>query len=183
LIDAAVRVLEREGLVGLTVRAVAAEAGVAPMGVYNHLEGKDGLMLAVLERAFDGLRDAVTVPPGPPARDRLRASGQGYRRFALANSVMYELMFGGGVSAEIHERLAPHAEPALGALVDLVAQSQQEGLIMAGDPMLLAVQIWSAVHGAVSLELSGSMPEIEQAEAVYHGLVDAVLRGMTASKE
>src|ERR687893_273816 len=35
LVDAAERVLVRDGLRGLTVRAVATEAGVAPMGVYN----------------------------------------------------------------------------------------------------------------------------------------------------
>ena len=65
--------LEREGVAGLTVRAVAAEAGVAPMGVYNHFDGKPGLLLAVLQRAFDGLREAVTVSSSVPAE---RAPGR-----------------------------------------------------------------------------------------------------------
>jgi AcrR family transcriptional regulator len=182
LVDAAVRVLERDGLVGLTVRAVAAEAGVAPMGVYNHFEGKDGLILAVLERGFDGLREAITIRPGPPALDRIRASGIGYRTFALANPITYELMFGRSVAPEIHERLTPHSTPALAALVDLVAQAQREGAIREGDPMSLAIQIWSAVHGAVSLELSGSIPEPEQAETIYGGLCEAVLIGLAAQQ-
>ena len=180
LIDAAVRVLGRDGVAGLTVRAVAAEAGVAPMGVYNHLDGKDGLILAVLERGFDALRSAVTVHSDRPAIERLHTSGVGYRAFALRNPVTYELMFGGGIAVEIHERLAPHAEPALGALVDLVSAAQLEGSLRAGDPMLVAVQIWSAVHGAVSLELAGAIPSLDQADAVYTGLVDALLRGLAA---
>jgi AcrR family transcriptional regulator len=61
LVDAAERVLVRDGLPGLTVRAVAAEAGVAPMGVYNRFGSKDGLVAAVLVRGFDGLRAAVLV--------------------------------------------------------------------------------------------------------------------------
>ena len=43
LLAAAEAVLVRDGPGGLTVRAVAAEAGIAPMGVYTRLGGKDGL--------------------------------------------------------------------------------------------------------------------------------------------
>ncbi|HEY4993338.1 MAG TPA: helix-turn-helix domain-containing protein, partial [Nakamurella sp.] len=43
LVDAAERVLVRDGPGAVTVRAVAIEAGVAPMGVYNRFGGKDGL--------------------------------------------------------------------------------------------------------------------------------------------
>src|SRR6201992_4387471 len=59
LLAAAEAVLVREGPAGLTVRAVAAEAGIAPMGVYNRLGGKDGLVDALLIRGFDRLREAV----------------------------------------------------------------------------------------------------------------------------
>src|ERR1700759_2832477 len=56
LLTAAEAVLVRQGPGGLTVRAVAAEAGIAPMGVYNRLGGKDGLVDALLIRGFDRLR-------------------------------------------------------------------------------------------------------------------------------
>src|SRR3954449_919923 len=79
LVDAAERVLVRDGLGGLTVRAVATEAGVAPMGVYNRFGNKDGLVAAVLARGFEGLRAATAAAgdggPGGPARGR----GRGHR--------------------------------------------------------------------------------------------------------
>ncbi len=59
LLDAAEAVLVREGLAGVTVRAVATEAGVAPMGVYNRFGSKDGLIEALVMRSFDLLREAV----------------------------------------------------------------------------------------------------------------------------
>src|SRR6201994_254245 len=59
LLAAAETVLVREGPGGLTVRAVAAEAGIAPMGVYNRLGGKDGLVDALLIKGFDRLRLTV----------------------------------------------------------------------------------------------------------------------------
>ncbi|MCK5752270.1 MAG: TetR/AcrR family transcriptional regulator, partial [Mycobacterium sp.] len=40
LIAAGHHVLATQGVKALTVRTVATEAGVAPMGVYNHLDGK-----------------------------------------------------------------------------------------------------------------------------------------------
>ena len=40
LLNAAESVLVKVGMRGLTVRAVAAEAGVAPMSVYNQFGGK-----------------------------------------------------------------------------------------------------------------------------------------------
>jgi AcrR family transcriptional regulator len=178
LVDAAARVLERDGVAGLTVRAVAAEAGVAPMGVYNHFEGKPGLLLAVLQRAFDGLRAAVTVPSSVPAERRLRESGRSYRRFALENPTTYGLMFNRADPSVNAEALGVHALPAFQALVDTVAEGQGLGSIRVGDPVELARQIWSSVHGAVSLELMQNPAGQADADATYEGLLEMIERGV-----
>src|ERR1700677_2028787 len=67
LLAAAEAVLVREGPGGLTVRAVATEAGIAPMGVYNRLGGKEGLVDALLIRGFDRLPAGPGGPPRPAA--------------------------------------------------------------------------------------------------------------------
>ena len=54
------------------------------MGVYNRFGGKDGLIEALLIRAFDGLRAAVAARGEPDPIDRLMQSGRRYRDFALA---------------------------------------------------------------------------------------------------
>ena len=51
LIEAALSILEEEGIAALTVRSVASKAGVAPMGVYSRFGSKDGLLQA-LRRAL-----------------------------------------------------------------------------------------------------------------------------------
>src|ERR1700735_3286297 len=73
LLAAAEAVLVGDGPGGLTVRAVAAEAGIAPMGVYNRLGGKDGLVDALLIKGFDRLRVACDAPAGPDATPRVWA--------------------------------------------------------------------------------------------------------------
>ena len=177
LVDAAVTVLERDGWGALTVRAVAVEAGVAPMGVYNHLDGKDGLVAAVLIRGFDGLNGAMTALAALPSARRLRESGRAYRRFALENPAVYTLMFG-TPEAGARDDVVAHAQAAFSALVAAVVAAQQAGLVMAGEPFDVAMRIWSAVHGAMSLELAGSGPPNDDTEGTYERLLDMIEAGL-----
>src|SRR5271155_730689 len=107
LVAAAEAVLIREGPGGLTVRAVAAEAGIAPMGVYNRLGGKDGLVDALLIKGFDRLRATIEAGREPGMLARLRSCGLRYREFALANPHFYAIMFEDAISHE-HESEAVH---------------------------------------------------------------------------
>lgn len=176
LVQAAVAVLERDGLPGLTVRAVAAEAGVAPMGVYNHLHGKDGLLVAALAQAFDNLTAAATWPADLPPDEAFLETGRRYRRFALAAPSAYSLMFG-AAGESVHERLASHADPAFEALLGIVRAGQQAGVIRDGDVQTIAMTIWSTVHGAVSLELTLSIPT-EEAVPIYDATLQTLARGL-----
>src|ERR1700761_6459398 len=89
LLAAAEAVLVREGPGGLTVRAVAAEAGIAPMGVYSRLGGKDGLVDALLIRGFDWLRAsleaALSDTAEPDKRARFVFFGPRFRQFSPGN--------------------------------------------------------------------------------------------------
>jgi AcrR family transcriptional regulator len=179
LLAAAEAVLVSDGPGALTVRAVAARAGIAPMGVYNRLGGKNGLVNALLIRGFDRLRAAIEAGDEPDMLARLRACGQRYREFALGNPQFYAVMFEEAIP---HERdsaeVAAHAAAAFGALVRNVEAAAAGGRIRAPEPRETAQQIWSAVHGAVALELKGLVQTPDPA-ATYVATVDAMLRGLT----
>ncbi len=63
LIDAALRVLERDGLAGLSHRAVAAEAEVALASATYHFDGIDDLAVSALLAATDGFMEGVRSRP------------------------------------------------------------------------------------------------------------------------
>jgi AcrR family transcriptional regulator len=181
LVDAAEAVLVRDGPSGVTVRTVAAEAGVAPMGIYNHLGGKDGLVSAILIRGFDGLTAAISAGDEADAVERLRACGLRYREFALANPQHYAVMFEGALLIENPtEEAMQHAAAAFQALVDKVIYGMARGTIRPGDPVDTAQQIWSTVHGAVALELKG-LVQTPEPEATYRELLELVIRGTAPS--
>ena len=182
LLTAAEAVLVRDGPGGLTVRAVAAEAGIAPMGVYNRLGGKDGLVDALLIRGFDRLRAsleaALSDTAEPDMRARFVSCGLSYRQFALVNPHFYAIMFEDAIS---HERDNPvvgeHAHATFDALVRTVELAAAAGVIAAPDPVEVAQQIWSAVHGAVALELKGLVLTPDP-EYTYRAFLTTLIRGL-----
>jgi AcrR family transcriptional regulator len=183
LLAAAEAVLVREGPGGLTVRAVAAEAGIAPMGVYNRLGGKDGLVDALLIKGFDRLGAAMEASQAPAAAPgllgRFYACGLSYRAFALANPHFYAIMFEKAIprEREHNPEVEEHAEATFLALVRVVELAAAAGVIAAPDPVETAQQIWSAVHGAVALELRG-LVQTPDPEQTYRALLLTIVRGL-----
>ncbi len=178
LVDAAERVLVRDGPDAVTVRAVAQEAGVAPMGVYNRFGGKDGLVDALLIRGFDALRDAIAPHGESDPADRLINSGLRYRQFALGNSAHYLAMFDDAIHQENQSPdVIPHAMATFEELVGHVRYGMVGGVLMQGDPHEIAQQIWSTVHGAVQLEIKG-MLKVPDADRTYRNLLGTLFRGL-----
>lgn len=172
LVAAGRRILEEKGPAGLTVRAVASAAGVAPMSVYNYFDGKEGLLNAVVTDGFRDFATAIAATDDDPA-DRLANSGRGYRAFALANPTLYSLMFA--------KECAPDHDTAANAflvLTEIVRYGQAGGIIGDGDPFALAMQVWSCVHGAMALELSDALFTIDDASANYENVLALLGRGL-----
>jgi AcrR family transcriptional regulator len=181
---AADAVLVRDGPGGVTVRPVAAQAGIAPMGVYNRLGGMDGLVDALLIRGFDRLRAALAekgegeVGGESDQLERLRSCGLRYRRFAFENRHYYAIMFEAAIPHEFGSpEVAEHAAAAFGELVRNVEMAAAAGGIAAPDPREVAQQIWSSVHGAVALEMKGLVLTPDP-EATYRATLHTLLRGL-----
>jgi AcrR family transcriptional regulator len=178
LIVAAEAVLIRDGPRSLTVRAVAEEARIAPMGVYNRLGGKPGLVNVLLIRGFNRLRMAIETAGEPDPMDRLRGCALRYRRFAINNPHFYAAMFEDALHHESDsEEVNEHASAAFGALLHSVELATAARRINVAEPQEAAQQLWSAMHGAVALELKG-LVRTPDPEATYRAMMDAMLRGL-----
>src|SRR5499427_5599515 len=91
LLDAAERLLEREGLSGLTLRAVAREAGVSHAAPTHHFGDLTGLVSELAAIGFRQFNDAMASSCSPdtpfPARGLARAKA--YVGYAHAHPGMY----------------------------------------------------------------------------------------------
>jgi AcrR family transcriptional regulator len=179
LLTSASDILESEGPDGLSVRRIAAAAGVAPMGVYNHFESKFGIVEALFIQGFErlGAEMAAMARIDDPA-EALREGARRYRALALAHPMAYQVMF---------LRAVPGFEPsdhALGectgtfeSLVAGVERAMRAGVIAEGEPTETAQLIWATIHGWVSLELLG-LGFVEDQDGAYDRLCEALLRGL-----
>lgn len=80
LLEAAARLIAEHGAAGVTMEAVAAEAGVGKGTVFRRFGDRTGLLTALLDHSARGLQaDFLGGPPplgpGAPPVDRLRAFG------------------------------------------------------------------------------------------------------------
>jgi AcrR family transcriptional regulator len=146
-------ILDEEGPDGFTVRAIAQRARVAPMAIYNHFDGVNGVLEALWTEGFATLRDVLSAYDHAPEADLFNA-GLAYRAFALENHGLYTVMFMHRFrNFEPSIEAAHLATQAYQSLVTHVERCQDVGRfkeVLASD----AAQIlWSACHGYVALEL------------------------------
>jgi len=86
IVEAALRVVDAEGLDAASMRRVAEELGVAPSALYWHVRDKDEL----LQLAFDRVLGEVELPPVDPGRweEQLKEfAREGRRVFALHRDI------------------------------------------------------------------------------------------------
>jgi AcrR family transcriptional regulator len=157
IILAAERLLEREGSEeAITLRSVAREAGIAAPSLYGHFADRDAILDAVLDRAFERLRRHIVA-----ATDRLTdpvesllAGCQAYVDFAMTEPARYKVLFArirSGPAASLDEPLWVARLAAFQTLVDGIATCVKAGRSASTDPFGDATQLWTAMHGAVTL--------------------------------
>jgi AcrR family transcriptional regulator len=155
VLRAATAILDEEGPDGFTVRAIAQRAGVAPMAIYNHFQGVNGVLEALWIEGFETLRQSITFE-STSAEDDLAGAGRGYRTFALENRGLYTVMFMHRFrNFEPSLEASQVAAQAYETLVENVERCQTLGLFDRSSARDAAQVIWSACHGYVSLELLG----------------------------
>jgi AcrR family transcriptional regulator len=179
LLRAAGEVLAQHGPGALTVRRIAAEAGVSTMNVYSRFGGKDGVVEHLFVEGFSRLRDEMDVEPTDDPLDDLRRCSLAYRRFALANPTYYAVMFEGVVPDFVASAAAiDHASGTLGLLAEQVERAMSAGALVARDPWEVAAVLWATCHGVVSLEMKAVGPDRVRWASVYGLTCASVLAGL-----
>lgn len=176
----AAELLEKEGPDALSVRRIATEAGVAPMGVYNHFESKFGIVDALFIQGFDRLGDALaSIDEVNDPYEALRECGRRYRALALAHPKAYQVMFMRAVPGyEASEVAIQVAASAFDSLVNAVRRAMAAGVVAEASPTDTAQLLWATMHGWVSLELLG-IGFVEDLDAGFDRMCTTVLAGLS----
>jgi AcrR family transcriptional regulator len=165
LLEAAERVLERDGLSGLTLRAVAREAGVshaAPTHHFGDLTGLVSELAAIGFRQFNVAMAEAGDSPGTTA-EKAMARAKAYVAYAQAHPGMYGLMFRTERLDMKRPALHEAAHAAFAGLAGSVGAPRDEAIAAEGlslDQAAAIARAWSLVHGFTMLLLDGRLSDI-----------------------
>ncbi|NRQ35467.1 TetR/AcrR family transcriptional regulator [Nonomuraea sp. NN258] len=152
----------------LTVRAVAERAGVSTPSVYLHFADKDALVEAVCLRVWDELARLFRANAHGDPFAAMGRCGRAYARFALDHPVQYRVLM---MRPSAGPGVPPAARECFRLMVETVARCVEER-VLEGDPETLALGLWSAVHGCVSLFIAQpSFPWPADQEALIDHIV------------
>src|SRR5258706_3429757 len=171
LLQAAGKILEKEGVEALTVRALTRRAGVSHTAPYRHFPDREALLAALAAEGYAMLGSAQREAA---ATHGLRGMGEAYVRFALEHPQRFRLMFGGQLRIARHPALREIAsktfEGLAGALAARVPRAQS-----ARDASLAA---WALVHRLAQLLLEDRIASAARAgrsrEAILRELLGTV---------
>ncbi|WP_165795423.1 TetR/AcrR family transcriptional regulator [Deinococcus koreensis] len=179
LVGIARDLLNTEGLGRLSTRRIAQQAGTSTTAIYSLFGGKDGLMEALYLDGFDRLEAALrAVPTGgtDPPLQRIVALNRQYRAFALQHPQDYAVMFERGIPGFQPTAAAQlRAWQSLQPLIQRIREAQASGALLHHPCEDLAMKLWVATHGVVSLELAGYFPERLEAQAMHDRLIQELL--------
>lgn len=155
LLDLALADLESTGSATLSLRDLAARAGVSKTAPYRHFPDRDALLAALMDHGWKDLHDATARAQdasGDPLSG-LRAMGRAYLAFALARPGMYRLLFSGEGKSLATGLVCPDAHNSYRLLEAQVARCQSAGWRPDANGQILTLSVWSLVHGAADLAL------------------------------
>lgn len=174
ILDAAVQVAIRDGILAMTLDAVAKEAGVSKGGLIHHFRSKDDLIAAMLEafrdKALGALKERMAGDP--------ISEGRWFR--ALVQTVFPVASAPGGAVAG-HTDMARFLTAILAAsannpqLVEPVRHHLArllQGLLAEGPNGLRQVALWPAVYGLLLWQHLGV---IAPGDPPFQSIVDELL--------
>ncbi len=165
IVEAALSLVDEEGIEGLSMRRLAKELGVDPMAIYHHLPNKRALLSALIEEVFSEMRVPEPEETGS-WRERVRAWARAFRAVARA-----------------HPKLVPHlasypeaaAEATLESTEELYAAFEAAGMSPSQIVGAVGVVV-DYLNGYALAEASGALGEPDEQREMLE-MLDARPRG------
>jgi len=185
MLKQAIEIIHTEGIDALTLSVLSKRLGTSRSAIYRHFSSKDELIQNVLLYGFE-LFDKKIAPifllKEKDVLERFYLMGKEYVQFAMEHPNLYRILFGERFqnireeSCDIEDE-----EQANGfhALVGLLVEGQEKGILKVDDPMLQAQIIHSMVHGLASLYIDGHIHVKDNIDDLFEMSFKTLTQGLT----
>lgn len=182
--DAALAILVAEGAEAVTMRRVAAAAGVTAMAAYKHFANREALLRAVADTGFQEVaRTWDRRPCAGGFEERLSCLADDLLDFALGKPHLYAFLI---TDRRPEVRRFPEdfrtgASPAFTPVVAIIEQGIAEGALRADDPVETALVLTALGQGLIQMYVSGRVGLSEKAfRDLFGRTVSRALDGLRA---
>jgi AcrR family transcriptional regulator len=177
ILNAAEQLFRDRGFQATTIEEIAELADVSVGSVYVHFRSKQGLYLALVERALDLNEEAMaqdTMPADASALDRVLAAGDAYLRFHLEQPGAFQMIAlrvlepsTERVDAEVEDRIAERVRRLVGAVETDLRAAAHNGEIRADlDAARLTRFLWGSWNGVIAMTLRQDGLRIDNDELI-----------------
>jgi len=164
LIEAGVKLVNEHGADALSIRKVAAIAGVSHAAPAHHFASLAALRTAVIARGHlqfaDMMREQIKLANKDDPRAVILAALKGYMDFAFESPSLFHLMFGGFEKFDDDEEFTRAAGLSFGVLSEICAPLLPGKAGEEGNQIL----VWSIIHGYVGIMLNRNSDQYEDAD-------------------
>ena len=186
IVGAATRVFAEKGFRRATTREVARAAGISEGTIYNYFEGKDALLMAILDGLNETERRAADFEEGMATDFRGFLKQYMRRRMSLIwenqevfRVVLSEML----VNAELRERYLRHVvDPTMRIAEENFRSRMEQGEVRETDAPLAMRSVAGAVLGVLVLGLLGDEEIGSRADEVPDVLAGLLIYGLGAAE-
>jgi AcrR family transcriptional regulator len=161
LMDEALTIIAEQGADALTLRDLARRTGVTHAAPHHHFRDKTALLTALSIEGWALLDKAMTTAEeqaGASPLERLLAVGRAYILFADEHRDYFAVMLRPETfrpDCELRDEDCQGA--AWRHLIEGLVACQQAGVAPQGDPLPIALHLWSLVHGLATMWVMGTL--------------------------
>lgn len=162
LVDAARALVNERGESGFSLSDACRKAGVSTAAPYRHFADKHEILAEVAAQGFVDLAtrsrvETQVLPEG--STERIIKLGRVYFTFAINEPALFRMMFGQKPGHDEHSHLAASGRECFAYVVQEVVGFCAANRI-AGNAQLIALELWTLVHGAASLTIDGGYAKV-----------------------
>lgn len=169
VLEAAEYALESEGIGSISLREISRALEVSHTAPRRHFATKQALLDALAVHGYQQLGHMLSRAlrhPSDSFEVRLQRATAVLVRFALKHPALLGHMFAAKHQPDASAELLEASVVSLASGVELVAEGQKTGDVVAGDPDILALIPFAAVQGLIVVSNHGSFKGLSLEELV-----------------
>ena len=181
ILDAAKAIFARDGLEGLSIRIVAREVGMSPMGIYRHFASKEALVDALMLDGFAAWEARAGTIDEPDPVAWLQHLLDAFLAFAIDDPHRFNAAFllPARSARKYPEDFAAGRSPVVSMMTARIEAAKAAGRLVEAPSSQIALTLSALAQGLVSMERAGRFAGEAHFRTLYTTTVGDCLRRLS----